>query len=119
MDLTLTNAEYAQIIFFNFSMEIILSLTNDYYSWAVEKNQVTDRIRNTVRVLINKYNIPDTITKSLLRELIVDEKKKTARLKRKILDDGLSTAVIQYINIIKLYVGGSCYWHATTPRYKI
>ncbi|KAI2853848.1 hypothetical protein CBS147343_8656 [Aspergillus niger] len=102
MDLTLTDAEYAQIASFDFSMGIILGLTNDYYSWAVEKDQVTDRMRNAVRVLMNEYNVPDTIAKSLLRGLIVDEEEKAARLKREILDDGPSAAVMQYIDAIEL-----------------
>ncbi|RAH56634.1 terpenoid synthase [Aspergillus piperis CBS 112811] len=119
MDLTLTDAEYAQIASFDLSMGIILGLTNDYYSWTVEKDQLTDRMRNAVRVLMNEYNVPDTIAKSLLRGLIVDEEEKAARLKREILDDGPSAAVMQYIDAIELYVGGSCYWHATAPRYRV
>ncbi|KAI9935128.1 hypothetical protein MW887_000749 [Aspergillus wentii] len=102
MDMTLTDAEYEQIREFDFSMGIILGLTNDYYSWAVEKDQETDRMRNAVRVLMKEHNIPDTVARSLLRGIIVDEEEKAFRLKQKALSSSPSSAVVQYIDAIEL-----------------
>ncbi|KNG81121.1 hypothetical protein ANOM_011429 [Aspergillus nomiae NRRL 13137] len=121
MGLVLTDAEYELVRDFDFSMGVILGLTNDYYSWNVEKNQKTDRVRNAVKVLMNEYNVSDAVAKPLLRGLIVDEEEKACRLKQKLLKtpDTLSPALLQYIEAIELYVGGSGYWHATAPRYKV
>ncbi|KAB8235593.1 terpene synthase family protein [Aspergillus alliaceus] len=118
MGLTLTDAEYESIREFDFSMGIILGLTNDYFSWHVEKDQDTDRVRNAVRVLMKEYGVLDTVARTLLRGMIVDEEEKACRLKEKILASSPSLAIVEYIKAIELYVGGSCYWHATAPRYK-
>ncbi|KAB8205215.1 isoprenoid synthase domain-containing protein [Aspergillus parasiticus] len=121
MGLVLSDVEYELLRDFDFSLGVILGLTNDYFSWNVEKNQKTDRVRNAVKVLMNEYNVSDTVAKPLLKGLIIDEEEKACRLKQKLLEtpDTLSPAVLQYIEAIELYVGGSCYWHATAPRYKM
>ncbi|KAE8136791.1 terpenoid synthase [Aspergillus pseudotamarii] len=121
MGLVLSDVEYELLRDFDFSLGVILGLTNDYFSWNVEKDQKTDRVRNAVKVLMNEYNVSDTVAKPLLKGIIIDEEEKACRLKQKLLEtpDGLSPAVLQYIEAIELYVGGSCYWHATAPRYKI
>ncbi|PYI00107.1 terpenoid synthase [Aspergillus ellipticus CBS 707.79] len=114
----LTDSEYELIREFDFSMGIILGLTNDYFSWSIEKDQVTDRTRNAVRVLMKEHGVEDTAARSLLRGLIILEEEKAHRLKQKALNatPPPSSAVLRYIDAIELYVGGSCYWHATAPR---
>ncbi|RJE22361.1 hypothetical protein PHISCL_05303 [Aspergillus sclerotialis] len=121
IDLTLTDAEYESIRDFDFSMGAVLGLTNDYFSWEVERGQETDRPRNAVPVLMKEYGVSDPIAKTLLKGIIMDEEEKACRLKQKVLEstDSVSPAVLQYIEAIELYVGGSCYWHATAPRYKV
>ncbi|KAF7592310.1 hypothetical protein BBP40_000366 [Aspergillus hancockii] len=102
MGLTLTDEEYESIRDFDFSMGIILGLTNDYFSWNVEKDQNTDRIRNAVRVLMKEHAISDTIARTLLRGVIVDEEEKACRLKREVLASSPSMAVKEYIKAIEL-----------------
>ena len=38
---------------------VIVGLTNDYFSWEMEKNQPTDRIRNAVLVLTKEHSISE------------------------------------------------------------
>lgn len=120
MDLTLSDEEYELIRDFDFSMGAILGLTNDYFSWNVEKSQETDRMRNAVPVLMAEYRILETVAKPLLKGIIVDEEEKACKLKQKVLQsyDSLPPGILQYIEAIELYVGGSCYWHAIAPRYR-
>ncbi|THC89994.1 hypothetical protein EYZ11_010553 [Aspergillus tanneri] len=120
MGMILSDAEYESIQEFDFSMGVILGLTNDYFSWDVEKDQETDRVRNAVRVLMKEHGISETVAKILLKGIIVDEEEKACRLKHQALSSlrSPSPTLLQYIAAIELYVGGSCYWHATAPRYK-
>ncbi|TGO14839.1 hypothetical protein BTUL_0047g00010 [Botrytis tulipae] len=104
---------------YDFTMGNILGLTNDYFSWNIEKNQTTDRIRNGVRVLIKQHNITPDAAKSLLLGLIVEEESKAARLKKERLERPISHELSIYFEAIELYVGGSCFWHATAPRYRV
>ena len=80
--ITLSQDDYESIRQYDFTMGNILGLTNDYFSWDVEKNQTTDRIRNAVRVLIKQHDISPDAAKSLLLGLIVEEESKSAELKK-------------------------------------
>ncbi|TGO39560.1 hypothetical protein BHYA_0051g00010 [Botrytis hyacinthi] len=104
---------------YDFTMGNILGLTNDYFSWNIEKNQTTDRIRNGVRVLIRQHNISPDAAKLMLLGLIVEEETKAARLKQERLERPVSYELSMYFEAIELYVGGSCFWHATAPRYRV
>ncbi|KAF5879411.1 putative sesquiterpene cyclase protein [Botrytis fragariae] len=119
MGIALNDADYESIKQYDFTMGNILGLTNDYFSWNVEKNQTTDRIRNGVSVLIKQHNISPDAAKSLLLGLIVEEESKAARLKEERLKRAISHELSMYFEAIELYVGGSCFWHATAPRYRV
>ncbi|CCD51765.1 BcSTC6, similar to sesquiterpene cyclase [Botrytis cinerea T4] len=119
MGITLSQDDHESIRQYDFTMGNILGLTNDYFSWNVEKNQTTDRIRNAVRVLIKQHDISPDAAKSLLLGLIVEEESKSAELKKERLKRPISHGLSMYFEAIELYVGGSCFWHATAPRYRV
>ncbi|KAK2872114.1 hypothetical protein FQN49_002557 [Arthroderma sp. PD_2] len=112
-------ADYESIKEYDVAMGNVLGLTNDYFSWNVEKDQPTDRIRNGVRVLMREHGVPATTAKAMLLGIIVEEECRAARLKEQRLEKPVSKEILQYLDAIELYVGGSCYWHATAPRYQI
>lgn len=119
MGLTLDAEDLEKIRDFDYSMGVVLGLTNDYFSWAVEKDQKTDRVRNAVRVLMKQHGLSEQPAQSLLRGIIIDEEERAYHLKGQVLASSPSNNIIEYIKAIELYVGGSCYWHATAPRYKV
>lgn len=96
----------------------IAGLTNDYFSWNVEKDQATDRPRNGVNVLMKEHAIDETEAKQLLLGIIVQEESKALEIRRGMSMLSHSRAAIKYCAALELFVGGSCYWHATAPRYQ-
>lgn len=116
--MTLSTADYESIGEYDVAMGNILGLTNDYFSWNVEKDQPTDRIRNGVRVIMRQHGVSADAARDMLLGLIVQEEGRAARLKQRRLLQPVSDEVSAYFEAIGLYVGGSCYWHATAPRYQ-
>jgi hypothetical protein len=118
MGTVMSEEDYESIREYDICMGNILGLTNDYFSWHVEQNQPTDRIRNGVRVLMKQHNIPAEVAQKLLLGMIIEEESKAVKLREERLKTYASKTVLQYIEAIELYVGGSCYWHSTAPRYQ-
>ncbi|KAF9025034.1 isoprenoid synthase domain-containing protein, partial [Rhodocollybia butyracea] len=90
---------------------IIVSLTNNYFSWQMEREQSTDRIRNAVPVLMKEYKLPDEQARTLLKGIIVNEEEKVRRLNveidtRKDISEDLKIIQVRY-----------SFWCATCPRY--
>ena len=119
MNMALSAEDYASIVQYDFVMGNVLGLTNDYFSWHVEKDQDTDRMRNGVMILMKEHNTSVEAAKMMLLGIIVGQEGKAARLKEERLKQPVSNEILQYFEAIELYVGGSCYWHPTAPRYQI
>lgn len=119
MGIEMSDEDYESIRAYDVALGNVLGLTNDYFSWNIEKDQTTDRVRNGVRVLMKEHNVTADVAKVLLLGVIVEEESKAARLKEKRLKEPVSEEVALYFEAIELYVGGSCYWHATAPRYQV
>lgn len=119
MDMTLSEEEYASIEQFDIAMGNVLGLTNDYFSWNIEKDQETDRMRNGVVVLMKEHHTTADAAKMMLLGVIVEQESLAAKLKEERLKKPASKEILQYFEAIELYVGGSCYWHSTAPRYQV
>lgn len=119
MDMTLSEEDYASIEQFDIAMGNVLGLTNDYFSWNIEKDQETDRMRNGVVVLMKEHHTTADAAKMMLLGIIVEQESLAAKLKEERLKKPASTGILQYFEAIELYVGGSCYWHSTAPRYQV
>ncbi|KAJ5961363.1 uncharacterized protein N7479_008513 [Penicillium vulpinum] len=119
MNMTLTEEEYASVEQFDIAMGNVVGLTNDYFSWNVEKDSQTDRLRNGVMVLMKEHQTTADAAKAMLLGVIVEQESLAAKLKEERLKKPASKKILQYFEAIELYVGGSCYWHSTAPRYQI
>lgn len=119
MGITMSDEDYESIREYDVALGNVLGLTNDYFSWNIEKDQPTDRIRNGVRVMMKEHNTTEGIAKTLLLGVIIEQESKAAKLKEERLKEPASEQILQYFEAIELYVGGSCYWHATAPRYQV
>ncbi|KIK57039.1 hypothetical protein GYMLUDRAFT_173319 [Collybiopsis luxurians FD-317 M1] len=100
------------------SIGVIVGLTNDYFSWEMECQQATDRIRNAVAVLMKEYDsLPDKQAKSILKDIIIDEEDKASRLKADIdANVRFSNDLKKYVLALQLLAAGYSYWCATSPR---
>jgi hypothetical protein len=116
MDTTLTDEEYESIKEYDTTMGAVLGLTNDYFSWHVEKDRQTDRVQNGGFVLMRQHGVSAEVARTLLLGMIVEQESKAAKLREERLKQPASEDVLRYIEALELYVGGSCYWHATAPR---
>lgn len=76
MGIDLTKDEYNSIREWDITMGNVIGLTNDYFSWKVEKDQSTNRVRNGVKVLMREHGIQEGPARKLLRSLIIDEEDK-------------------------------------------
>lgn len=119
MGIILSEEDRESIREYDITMGNVFGLTNDYFSWSVEKDQQTDRVRNGVRVLMKEHNIPADVAKVMLLGVIIEQESKAAKIKEERLRQPVSEQVLRYFQAIEFYVGGSCFWHATAPRYQI
>ncbi|KAF5386341.1 hypothetical protein D9757_006683 [Collybiopsis confluens] len=99
------------------SIGVIVGLSNDYFSWEMERKQPTDRIRNAVAVLRTEYSLPDNQAKSMLKGVIVDEEEKAKKLRAEIdAGKGYSDDLKKYLSALELFAAGYGYWCSTSPR---
>lgn len=109
----LSDEEYESIREYELTMEIILGLTNDYFSWKIETDQRSDRVPNGVRILMKLNNIPAPVAKTMFLGIVVEQESRAVELREYRLQDRsrkpVSAAILRYIEAIELYVGGSCY----------
>jgi hypothetical protein len=97
---------------------VIVGLTNDYFSWQMERGQPTDRIRNAVPVLMKEYNLPDEQDRTLLKGIIVNEEEKVRKLNFEMdTKKDVSEDLKNYTSALGLFAAGYSFWCATCPRY--
>ncbi|CAP94012.1 Pc16g13420 [Penicillium rubens Wisconsin 54-1255] len=68
---------------------------------------------------MKEHNITADAAKMILLGVIVEQESLAAKLKKERLEKPTSKEILQYFEAIELYVGGSCYWHSTAPRYQM
>ncbi|KAJ3905991.1 isoprenoid synthase domain-containing protein [Lentinula edodes] len=97
---------------------VIVGLTNDYFSWEMERQQPTDRIRNAVPVLMKEHSISEVEAKSMLKEIIIGEESKARELKSEVMNQTEeSEQMKRYVTEMELFAAGYSFWCATCPRY--
>ncbi|KAE9405435.1 terpenoid synthase [Gymnopus androsaceus JB14] len=100
------------------SIGVIVGLTNDYFSWEMERIQATDRLRNAVAVLIKEHSIPESQAKVMLKDYIMMEEKKVLELMHEFesnKEDFEQTT--RYLSALELFAAGYSFWCSTCPRY--
>ncbi|OTB07495.1 hypothetical protein M426DRAFT_267931 [Hypoxylon sp. CI-4A] len=101
-----------------FSCGRVMGLTNDLYSWKVERIEPGDRQWNAVPIIMKQYNIREKDATVFLRGLIMYHEQETRRLGLELLrKTGESPKMIRYVGAMGLMLGGNCYWSSTCPRY--
>ncbi|KAI1098217.1 terpenoid synthase [Jackrogersella minutella] len=96
----------------------VMGLTNDLYSWTVERTESADRQWNAVPIVMKQYNMTEMDATIFLRGLIVYHEQQTRKLGLEVLKrTGGSPKMVKYVDAMGLMLGGNCFWSATCPRY--
>lgn len=95
-----------------------MGLTNDLYSWNVERNDPADRQWNAVPVIRKQYNLSEEDAVVYLKGLIVQHEQRTRQLGVDITRRCAgSNKMAKYVKAMGLMLGGNCFWSSNCPRY--
>ncbi|KAI0432916.1 terpenoid synthase [Xylaria sp. FL1042] len=121
MGLHLNEAETDEAHNFYMSAGRVMGLTNDLYSWNVERTEsvdAADRKWNAVPVIMQQYQLNEEDAIVFLRGLIVHHEQVTRELGQVVMRRfAYSNTMTKYVESVGLMLGGNCFWSATCPRY--
>ena len=96
---------------------VIVGLTNDFFSWEMERSETSDRVRNAVPVLMVEHSVHEDQAKLMLKKIILNEESRASELRRKIESAaGSSEQLKRWISAMELFAAGYSFWCATCPR---
>ncbi len=96
----------------------VMALTNDLYSWNVERNDPADRQWNAVPVIMKQYGLGEQLAIVLIKGLIIQHEQETRRLGYELQRYcGNSQNIRKYVEAMELMLGGNCFWSSGCPRY--
>ncbi|KAI1815720.1 terpenoid synthase [Poronia punctata] len=121
MGLVLNEAETDEAHKFYRSAGRVMGLTNDLYSWNVERTEEVDegdRKWNAVPVIMQQYELSEDDATVFLRGLIGHHEQVTRELGKELLRRfNYSPTMTKYVEAVGLMLGGNCFWSAVCPRY--
>lgn len=121
MGLHLNEAETDEAHNFYMSAGRVMGLTNDLYSWNVERTEAiesADRKWNAVPVIMDQYELSEEDATVFLRGLIGHHEQMTRQLGQQLLKRfAYSDTMTKYVEAVGLMLGGNCFWSSTCPRY--
>ncbi|KAI1438676.1 terpenoid synthase [Xylaria sp. CBS 124048] len=120
MGIHLKEAETEAARSFYMSAGRVMGLTNDLYSWNVERTEEVedgDRKWNAVPVIMQQYHLSEEDAIVFLQGLIVHHEQTTRELGEALIKRFDSHHMSKYVESVGLMLGGNCFWSATCPRY--
>ncbi|KAL0568081.1 hypothetical protein V5O48_013906 [Marasmius crinis-equi] len=97
----------------------VMALTNDYWSWEMEKKEAVDRsagIRNAIPVVMKQHSLSEKDAKIVVKGYTVEAEEAMWKLALDLKKTG-SENVKNYVDAMLLLMGGSGFWSAAAPRY--
>ncbi|KAK1215035.1 hypothetical protein PQX77_022385 [Marasmius sp. AFHP31] len=97
----------------------VMALTNDYWSWEMEKKEVVDRfagICNAIPVVMKQHSLSEKDAKIHVKGLTVQAEEAVWKIGLELKEIGTDT-IKNYVDGSLLLLGGSGFWSATSPRY--
>ncbi|KAF9262057.1 terpenoid synthase [Marasmius fiardii PR-910] len=97
----------------------VMALTNDYWSWEMEKKKSLDRsagIRNVIPVVMKQFSLSEKDAKIIVKGYAVEAEEIMWKLGQELKNSG-SQNIKNYVDAMMLLMGGSGFWSATAPRY--
>ncbi|KAF2688339.1 terpenoid synthase [Lentithecium fluviatile CBS 122367] len=118
LDICLTPAEQEVCHKFCLSAGRAMGLTNDLYSWNVERNDPANRQWNAVPVIKKQYDLTEEDAVVYLKGLIVQHEQKTRQLGLEVRRQCAgSRKMAKYVDAMGMMLGGNCFWSSNCPRY--
>ncbi|KAI1390398.1 terpenoid synthase [Hypoxylon trugodes] len=118
LGISLNEAEIELSRDFYLSSGRVLGLTNDYFSWNVERKEPADRQWNAVPLIMKQYNLNEKDATVFLRGLVVYHEQQVRKLGVELLKRSKnSPKMVKYVNAMGLLLGGNCFWSSNCERY--
>jgi hypothetical protein len=118
MGMELTKMEEELCRDFNLSAGRSMGLTNDLYSWNVERHDRADRQWNAVPVIMKQYDLEERDAVVFLKGLVIQHEQETRRLGAKLQRYCQNSPKLQkYVEGMELMLGGNSFWSSSCPRY--
>lgn len=118
MGIHLTKDELQFIQPYTDAVGIWLGLMNDYMSWKRERTQPTDRIMNSVWLLMKHHKLPEAAAIDMVRGILVKQEGIVLERSRELHSmRGISSGLRAYIDNLEYYAGATFYWSLLAPRY--
>ncbi|KAJ7181308.1 isoprenoid synthase domain-containing protein [Mycena crocata] len=95
----------------------VMALTNDFFSWEMDKRKqdTTDRVRNTIPVIMRQYALLEGDAILFLKGVVVDAEQTLVRLSKPLRT--ASDNCRRYVQGMEYMLGANNLWSATSPRY--
>lgn len=96
----------------------VMGLTNDYYSWKVEKRHGAGRQWNAIPVTMRQYGWSENDTVAFVQSFIIRHEQEVERIGEEL--QGLDNATPDmkaYVDAMMLMLGGNSFWSSCCPRY--
>lgn len=118
MGMELTPAEQELCHEFGLSAGRAMGLTNDLYSWNVERHDRAERQWNAVPMVMQQYGLQEEDAIVFIKGLAVHHEQETRRLGAELRRDHVHSLKIQrYVESMGLMLGGNSFWSSSCPRY--
>ncbi|KAI3326520.1 terpenoid synthase [Xylariaceae sp. AK1471] len=118
MGIRLDKTEVVMSRNFYLSAGRVMALTNDLYSWEVERKESADRSWNAVPILMKQHIMEEKDAVAVLKGLVVYYEQETRRLGIEVRENSKqSRKMSRYVDAMELMLGGNCFWSSTCPRY--
>ncbi|CAI6072571.1 unnamed protein product [Clonostachys chloroleuca] len=118
MGITLDKAEQEMCHEFALSAGRAMGLTNDLYSWNVERHDRGERQWNAVPVIMESCRLCENDAIVFVKGLVIHHEQETRRLGLELQKrSGNSHKIQKYIKATGFMLGGNCFWSSSCPRY--
>lgn len=95
----------------------VMALTNDYFSWDVEKANSESLYRNAIPVVMKQLSLTEKDAKLYVKGMIVDAEQACRGAGVDLRKAHDSENIKSYVKAMSFYLGGSGFWCSTCPRY--
>lgn len=118
----LTSSERESCCEFSRTAGRTMALTNDLYSWNVEReaiarpNGATNRQWNAIPVIQQQFGLDEESATVYLKGLVVQYEQATKRLGASIKMQ-CTDSIMGYVVAAEAMIGGNCFWSSNCPRY--
>ncbi|KAF3912494.1 hypothetical protein ABW20_dc0106188 [Dactylellina cionopaga] len=95
----------------------VMGISNDFYSWGMEKKDTRGRQWNAIPVIMHQFGLNEDHAKIHLKGLLVDLEQTNLRLGLE-LKKYKSKALDRYVDAVQIMLGANDFWGSSCFRYQ-